>query len=56
MNIYLIVLAGYSLSMIALGAFAARRVRGSSDFFVAGRGLGAGYLAVTLIASNIGAE
>ncbi|HET9533496.1 MAG TPA: sodium:solute symporter family protein [Blastocatellia bacterium] len=55
MNIYLIVLAGYSLSMIALGAFAARRVRGSSDFFVAGRGLGAGYLAVTLIASNIGA-
>jgi SSS family solute:Na+ symporter len=55
MNTYLIVLASYSLLMIALGYIASRRVRGSSDFFVAGRGLGAGYLAVTLIAANIGA-
>jgi SSS family solute:Na+ symporter len=55
MNIYLIVLAGYSLLMIALGTLASRSVRGASDFFVAGRGLGAGYLAATLIAANIGA-
>ncbi|HSE98823.1 MAG TPA: sodium:solute symporter family protein, partial [Blastocatellia bacterium] len=55
MNTYLIVLAGYSLLMIGLGAVASRSVRGTTDFFVAGRGLGAGYLAVTLIAANIGA-
>ena len=55
MSLYLIALAVYSLLMIALGAMASRRVKGSSDFFVAGRRLGAGYLAATLIAANIGA-
>jgi len=55
MNIYLIILISYSALMIALGAFASWRVRQSTDFFIAGRGLGAGYLAVTLIAANIGA-
>ena len=55
MSIYLLALCTYSLLMIALGAIASRRVHGSSDFFVAGRRLGAGYLAVTLIAANIGA-
>jgi SSS family solute:Na+ symporter len=55
MNLLLIVLLLYSLSLIALGALVSRRVREAEDFYVAGRGLGAGYLAVTLIAANIGA-
>jgi solute:Na+ symporter, SSS family len=41
--------------MIALGVFVSRRVRGSSDFFVAGRGLGAGLIFSTFLAANIGA-
>ncbi|HEY7547151.1 MAG TPA: sodium:solute symporter family protein, partial [Blastocatellia bacterium] len=55
MNILLTVLVAYSLLMIALGAVVSRGVRESNDFYVAGRGLGASYLAVTLIAANIGA-
>ena len=34
---YLIIIGVYSAAQIALGAWVARRVRGSSDFFVAGR-------------------
>lgn len=45
----------YAAMMVALGAFVSRRVRGSSDFFVAGRGLGAGLIFSTLLAQNIGA-
>src|SRR4249920_1490443 len=41
--------------MIALGLALGRRVRGSSDFFVAGRRLGPGLIFVTMIAANIGA-
>ena len=55
MNTLLIVLIAYSLMMIALGAVVSRGVKESNDFYVAGRGLGAMYLAVTLIAANIGA-
>jgi SSS family solute:Na+ symporter len=52
---YLLVIVVYSLAQIALGVWIARRVKGSSDFFVAGRTLGPGMLAATLLASNIGA-
>ncbi len=52
---YLIILIGYSLLMIGFGAIVSRRVRGTSDFFVAGRGLGAGLVFSTLLAANIGA-
>ncbi len=52
---YLVVIVVYSLAQIALGVWTARRVRGSSDFFVAGRALGPGLLAATLLAANIGA-
>jgi solute:Na+ symporter, SSS family len=55
MNVYLIVLVAYSLLMISLGVIVSRRVRETNSFFVAGRQLGAGYLAVTLLAANIGA-
>jgi SSS family solute:Na+ symporter len=53
--ILLSILILYAALMIALGAFVSRRVRGSSDFFVAGRGLGAGLIFSTLLAANIGA-
>lgn len=53
--ILLSILIGYAALMIALGAFVSRRVHGSSDFFVAGRGLGAGLIFSTLLAANIGA-
>jgi SSS family solute:Na+ symporter len=51
---YLFVIVVYSLAQIALGLWIARRVKGSGDFFVAGRSLGPGLLAATLIAANIG--
>jgi SSS family solute:Na+ symporter len=51
---YLIIIIVYSLAQIALGLWVARRLKGSSDFFVAGRNLGPGLLATTLLAANIG--
>src|SRR2546423_6696436 len=51
----LLILIVYAGLMIALGAIVSRRVRGSIDFFVAGRGLGAGLIFSTLLAANIGA-
>ncbi|MEP7336588.1 MAG: sodium:solute symporter family protein, partial [Acidobacteriota bacterium] len=52
---YLLILIGYSILMIGLGVFWSRRVRASSDFFVAGRKLHAGLIFSTLLAANIGA-
>jgi len=52
---YLLVIVVYSLAQIALGVWIARRARGSGEFFVAGRSLGPGLLAATLLAANIGA-
>jgi solute:Na+ symporter, SSS family len=51
---YLLIIVVYSAAQIALGVWVARRVLGSNDFFVAGRSLGAGLLATTLLAANIG--
>lgn len=51
---YLLIIVVYSAAQIALGVWIARRVKGSTDFFVAGRSLGAGLLATTLLAANIG--
>jgi solute:Na+ symporter, SSS family len=51
---YLIIIVLYSVAQIALGVWVARRVRGSSDFFVAGRNLGPGLLFATFLAANIG--
>ena len=50
-----VILLGYGLGMIALGIWLSRRVRTASEFYVAGRGLGAGLLSATLLAANIGA-
>ncbi len=52
---YLIIIVGYSIAQIALGLWIARRLKGSKDFFVAGRALGPGLLFATLLAANIGA-
>lgn len=52
---YLVILIAYAAAMIALGVVTSRRVKASSDFFVAGRGLGAGLVFSTLLAANIGA-
>lgn len=51
---YLLVIVAYSLAQIAIGVWAARRVRESRDFFVAGRRLGPGLLFATFLAANIG--
>ncbi|MGE3844491.1 MAG: sodium:solute symporter family protein [Vicinamibacterales bacterium] len=51
----LLVILGYTALMFGLGLYLSRRVRATDDFFVAGRALGPGLLATTLLASNIGA-
>src|SRR5215470_9687120 len=55
MNLHLTILIVYSLALMALGLLIGRRVRGAGDFFVAGRGLGAGLVFSTMLAANIGA-
>ena len=55
MNLQLSLLIVYSLGVIALGLWTSRLIRGSCDFFVAGRRLGPGLIFVTMIAANIGA-
>ena len=55
MNLHLVVLLSYALALMALGLWIGRRVRGASDFFVAGRRLGPGLLFSTMLAANIGA-
>ncbi|MGE3579132.1 MAG: sodium:solute symporter family protein, partial [Vicinamibacterales bacterium] len=55
MNLPLILVGAYSVAVVALGLWSARLVRGSSDFFVAGRSLGPGLIFTSMIAANIGA-
>ena len=55
MNLHIVVLVGYSALLMALGLWIGRRVRGASDFFVAGRQLGSGLIFSTMLAANIGA-
>jgi SSS family solute:Na+ symporter len=54
-NIHLALLIIYSIGVIAFGVWTSRFVRGSSDFFVAGRSLGPGLVMVSMLAANIGA-
>ena len=55
MNIHLTLLIVYSIGVIGFGIWTSRFVRGSSDFFVAGRSLGPGLVMVSMLAANIGA-
>jgi solute:Na+ symporter, SSS family len=55
MSIHLWLLIAYSALLTLLGLWVGRLVRGSGDFFVAGRTLGPGLLFSTVLAANIGA-
>lgn len=55
MSLTLTLLVAYSALMIGVGLAIGRRVRGSHDFFIAGRRLGPGLLFSTFLAANIGA-
>jgi SSS family solute:Na+ symporter len=54
-NLTLALLIGYAIGLTAIGLWIARLVRGSSDFFVAGRRLSVPLLFSTILAANIGA-
>jgi SSS family solute:Na+ symporter len=54
-NLHLALLVAYSIGIVAFGLWTARFVRHSSDFFVAGRSLGPGFILASMLASNIGA-
>jgi SSS family solute:Na+ symporter len=55
MNPQLTFLLVYSALLIGIGQLIGRRIRGTSDFFVAGRSLGPGLIFSTMLAANIGA-
>jgi solute:Na+ symporter, SSS family len=52
---FVLILILYAAAMILLGLYVSRKVHQPTDFFVAGRSLGAGLLFSTLLAANIGA-
>ncbi len=52
---HLVLLLVYSAALMSLGVAIARRVKGTEDFFVARRGLGAPLVLATVLAANIGA-
>jgi SSS family solute:Na+ symporter len=55
LSVHVVLLASYSVALMALGLWIGRRVGGASDFFVAGRRLGPGLIFSTMLAANIGA-
>ena len=55
MNLYLVVIAGYSAGLILFGIWIGRSVRETKDFFVAGRALSPTLIFATVMAANIGA-
>ncbi|HJN46150.1 MAG: sodium:solute symporter [Acidobacteria bacterium] len=55
MNLHLTVLLLYAGVLMTVGLWVSRRVRSTSDFFVAGRRLGPGLIFATLLAANLGA-
>lgn len=55
MSLHLVLLVIYSFGIVGFGIWTARLVRGSSEFFVAGRSLGPGLILSSMLAANIGA-
>ena len=55
MTITIWLLAAFVVLQLAVGLWIGRRVRGASDFFVAGRRLPALLVFATFLAANIGA-
>jgi SSS family solute:Na+ symporter len=53
-NLHLVIIAAYAVALVGVGFYVSRRVRTSSDFFVAGRKLSPRLLFATLLAANIG--
>jgi SSS family solute:Na+ symporter len=53
--LHLALIVIYSIVVVGLGIWTARLIRGSSDFFVAGRSLGPGLIFASMLAANIGA-
>jgi SSS family solute:Na+ symporter len=54
-SLLLFLLLLYAIGLAVIGIVIGRQVRGSQDFFVAGRSLGPGLLFATFLAANIGA-
>ena len=54
-NVHLVLLIVYAVGLTAAGLWVSRLVRGSGDFFVAGRSLTAPLIFSTVLAANIGA-
>jgi SSS family solute:Na+ symporter len=54
-NLHLTLLIVYSIGLTVAGLWVSRLIRGSGDFFVAGRALSAPLLFSTVLAANIGA-
>jgi len=52
---HLALIVAYSVVVVGFGLWTSRYVRGSSEFFVAGRSLGPGLILSTMLAANIGA-
>jgi solute:Na+ symporter, SSS family len=52
---HIFLIAIYSIAIVGFGLWTSRLVRGSSEFFVAGRSLGAGLILSSMLAANIGA-
>ena len=55
LGLHLLLLVVYSLALTGAGLWISRLVRGSGDFFVAGRSLSAPLIFSTMLAANIGA-
>jgi SSS family solute:Na+ symporter len=55
-TLLLFLLVAYSIGLILIGTWVGRAVRGTSDFFVAGKSLGPGLIFATFLAANIGAS
>jgi len=53
-NLHLVILLGYAAVLVSIGLWIGRRVRASTDFFVAGRQLSPFLLFSTMLAANIG--
>ncbi len=51
-----VLLVIFSIGLIVLGSWVGRTVRGTAEFFVAGRSLSSGLLFATFLAANIGAS
>jgi solute:Na+ symporter, SSS family len=54
-SLHLALVIAYAAAITFLGLWTARYIRTSSDFFVAGRGLGTGLVFASMLAAKIGA-